>query len=221
MTDRCFLTGCDHNTEWMLPWFLKNYFKHNKTPIVFANFGVSDATRAWIYQVSGVHDMFDVSKQTSTGWFYKPQAMYNARYKEVCWLDTDIEIQGDMSTLFNHVEDNKLSMVEDKPWSNLSKEKWHNSGVVAIREKPIILTDWINACRNTKQRGDQEVLHELLKTSPIKRLAHIVDLPNKYNWLRLQIDNNERPTEKPIALHWTGRKGKDHIRKLIYNDNKH
>lgn len=219
MIDRCFLTGCDYKTEWMLPWFLKNYFKHNKTPIVFANFGVSDATRAWIYQVSGVHDMFEVNKQTSTGWFYKPQAMQSARYKEICWLDTDIEILGDMSSIFNYVEDNKLCMVEDKPWSKLFNEKWHNSGVVAMREKPAILNDWINACRKAKQRGDQEVLHEILRQSPMKRLTHIVDLPNKYNWLRLQIEKGEDSRDK-IAMHWTGNKGKDHIRKLIYNDSK-
>ena len=36
-----FLTGCDEITEWMLPWFLENYSKHNNTPLIFANFGVS------------------------------------------------------------------------------------------------------------------------------------------------------------------------------------
>ena len=39
---RAFLTGCDETTEWMLPWFVENYKKHNDTPIVFANFGISD-----------------------------------------------------------------------------------------------------------------------------------------------------------------------------------
>ena len=217
MRDRCFLTGCDVNTEWMLPWFLKNYFKHNKTPIVFADFGVSDATRAWVYQVSGVQDTFEVAKQLKGGWFYKPQAMYSAKYKEVCWLDTDIQILGDMSSIFDHLEDNKLGMIEDKPWSKQSGEKWHNSGVVAMRDKPIILGEWIDACKQTKDRGDQEVLHTILNQSPMKRLSHITDLPNKYNWLRLQIERGDDSSEK-LAMHWTGFKGKDMIRKLMYNE---
>lgn len=216
MLDRCFLTGCDANTEWMLPWFFKNYFKHNKTPIVFADFGVSDATRAWVYQVSGVADMFEVEKQSSTGWFYKPQAMYSVRAKELCWLDTDIHVLGDMSGVFNHIEDNRLAMVEDKPWSAQFKEKWHNSGVVAMRDRPHIMAEWITACRKTKNRGDQEVLHDILNQSPIKRMTHVTDLPNKYNWLRLQIERGQDSHEK-LAMHWTGKKGKDQIRKLIYN----
>ena len=35
ISDRVFLTGCDHKTEWQLPWFLKNFKKQlNKTKIV-------------------------------------------------------------------------------------------------------------------------------------------------------------------------------------------
>ena len=37
--DKVFLTGCDEKTEWMLPWFVENYKKHNDTPLIFANFG--------------------------------------------------------------------------------------------------------------------------------------------------------------------------------------
>ena len=40
MPDNLFLTGCDEKTEWQLPWFLENYFKHNNTPIAIGNFGM-------------------------------------------------------------------------------------------------------------------------------------------------------------------------------------
>ena len=43
--DEAFLTGCDASTEWMLSWFIKNYKKYNDTPIIFADFGVSELTR--------------------------------------------------------------------------------------------------------------------------------------------------------------------------------
>ena len=40
--DKAFLTGCDENTEWMLDWFMDNYRKYNTTPVIFADFGVSN-----------------------------------------------------------------------------------------------------------------------------------------------------------------------------------
>ena len=41
--DKAFLTGCDENTEWMLDWFIDNLKKHkNTSPVIFADFGVSD-----------------------------------------------------------------------------------------------------------------------------------------------------------------------------------
>ena len=33
-----FITGYDKNNEWMLDWFLKNFSKHNKTPILTYDF---------------------------------------------------------------------------------------------------------------------------------------------------------------------------------------
>ena len=41
--DKAFVTGCDESNEWMLDWFLDNYKKHNDTPTVFADFGISES----------------------------------------------------------------------------------------------------------------------------------------------------------------------------------
>ena len=200
----------------MLEWFIKNYKKHNTTPIVFADFGVSKDVKAWVYQVSGFDDMIDIPKQRVNGWFLKPKTFMLSPGKETCWVDTDIEILGDMSGVFDHLEDNKIGMVEDQPWSRRRGEKWHNSGVVAFRGKPAMLKKWVEQCSVSPKVGDQEVLHELLSISPLMRLQHITDLPNKYNWLRLQLldgmDNGNK-----LAMHWTGQKGKDKIKKMMYN----
>ena len=40
--DEAFLTGCDKHHEWFLEWFITNYKKHVKTPLVFADFGLSE-----------------------------------------------------------------------------------------------------------------------------------------------------------------------------------
>ena len=216
---KVFLTGCDSNTEWMLPWFIKNFKKHNDTPIVFADFGVGPATRAWIYQVSGFDDILTLDKQTQEGWFYKPSAMYTAstKYDAICWLDTDIQVLGNLASVFDLLEDNKLGMVEDRSWSARRGEKWHNTGVVAMKGTPNIMHEWINFVRKHKARGDQEALHEILRVNPLKRLANVTDLPNQYNWLRIQLLDGEDSPNK-LAMHWTGQKGKEQIRKLMYNE---
>ena len=213
---RCFITGCDANTEWQLEWFLKNYLKHNDTPIVFADFGVSEEMRSWIHQVSEFSEIIEIPKQRVGGWFYKPTALLASPCVETCWIDTDIEVLGDMSGVFNYLEDNKIGMVEDKPWSKRRGEKWHNSGVVAIRGKPAMLHKWANECRGRPKVGDQEVLHDIVNLNPLMRLTHITDLPNIYNWLRIQTIDGE-DSNKKLAMHWTGQKGNDVIRKKMYN----
>ena len=46
---KAFLIGCDEKTEWMISWFLKNYFKHkNETKFVFADFGLSKRMNTFV-----------------------------------------------------------------------------------------------------------------------------------------------------------------------------
>lgn len=215
MYDKAFITGCDSNTEWMLPWFVKHYMKHNNTPLLFADFGVSPEMRTWV-QISGIAEVVNVNKQNTNGWFLKPQSMINSPSKYTCWIDTDIHILGDMSGVFDSVVAEKLSMVEDKPWSKRRKQIWHNSGVVAFKNKPKILLDWEVQCRLNGKVGDQEILHEMVGQG-INRLRFIENLNNKYNWLRIQLlDGQDNPDK--IAMHWTGYKGKLEIQKLMYNE---
>ena len=176
---KCFITGCDDKTEWMLPWFLKNYLKHNDTPIVLMDFGLTEETRAWAYQVSGFDDVIPIKKGQKVAWFLKPAALLKIKSEYACWLDTDIQILGDMSGVFRYAEEKTLAMVEDKPWSMRTGETWHNSGVVAI-----------------------------IRDNPILRIGTIVSLPNIYNWLRVQLENDRHNNPNKLAMHWTGYKGK-------------
>ena len=214
-----FLTGCDKTTEWMLPWFLENYCKYNNTPLIFANFGVSkDCLKAIKDKSSSnpIKHTIDMTKVEDKGWFKKPKSMIEASTlsKYTCWIDTDFEILSDMSSVFNYVEENRLSMVEDKPWSKRSGETWHNSGIVAFKDSPQILRDWAENITKVNLRGDQEVLHSMLRIHPLQRMIYITDLPNEYNWLRVQLLDGQNSVKKK-AIHWTGIKGKDHIRSLM------
>lgn len=213
--NQAFITGCDSKTEWMLPWFIKEYKKHNKTPILLCNFGMSkDALQKFSFDFD---DVYSVPPQKRGGWFYKPAAMLRAPATEKVWIDTDIHVLGDISGIFNYIEDGKLAMVEDRPWSKRRGEKWHNSGVVGIRGTPKILKDWESHCKSFPTQGDQEVLHEMVRESPLKRMSSISDVPNIYNWLRLQVTHDGEDTFNKLCMHWTGEKGKNEIRKMMYN----
>lgn len=212
--DKAFLTGCDKNTEWMLPWFLDNYHQHNNIPLVLADFGMTKFTLEAIKEQKRVSAVIDLTKTSEEGWFKKPLSMYNCPSKLTCWIDTDCEVLGNLSSVFNHVEDQKLAMVCDRPWTKRSGETWYNSGVVAFKNKPKILEKWVQAVRKNPSRGDQETLHLLLET-PLDQMIYITELHNKYNWLRVQIENDKHDSKEKLVMHWTGKKGKDRIKGMI------
>jgi len=210
--DTVFLTGCDAKTEWMLGWFLKNFNLHNKLPIVFANFGVSEQG---LNQASSCASTIDMRATGGTGWFKKPQAMIEASKlaRRVCWIDTDCHVLADLSGVFDFVEPNKLAMAEDAPWSKRRQETWHNTGVVAFEDRPPILDQWFNAVKANPVVGDQEILHEILKKD-LRRQIYTTSLPQDYNWLRLMLQDGVDNKKKKV-MHWTGAKGKQHIKGIV------
>ena len=208
---KLFISGCDAKTEWMLPWFLDTFRKHNKTPIHVFDFGMTED------MVSRYPDIIlPLSVKKLSGWFNKPRAIFDALKiaDEVCWLDTDCQVLEPIDDIFDRFEANKLSMVEDKPWTKRRGETWHNSGVVGCKAPiPFILYEWVERVQKYPDIGDQEVLHTLLKNG-IVRMQHISDLPREYNVLRLDyLDGTQ--SKKPKINHWTGAKGKEHIRSLM------
>ena len=207
--DQVFLTGCDKNTEWMIPWFIKNYKKHNKTPLIFANFGLSEIGLNHISAFA--HEIIDLTKTKEKGWFKKPQAIIEATKisRKVCWLDTDCEVLADLSDIFTYTESGKIGMVEDKPWSKRRGETWHNTGVVVVEGYPVILQEWLAMVRNNPRIGDQEVLHAFLRQD-MRRHVYVTDLPEEYNWVRLNLVDG-RDNKRKKVMHWTGQKGKMHI----------
>jgi hypothetical protein len=212
--DNLFITGCDHNTDWMLEWFLKNFRANNrKAQILVADFGMTD--RAYDEYCIIADGIIDMTSSKDRGWFKKPGVMIEAAKfaNKVCWVDTDCEVLDNIESVFNHTEPNKLSMVEDKPWSLRRAETWHNSGVVAFEGSPDILHKWAKEVASNPVVGDQEVLHAMLR-DPIKRIQYIHSMPNAYNWLRLQLQDGQDSPNKKI-MHWTGNKGKQHIKRVI------
>lgn len=204
---KLFITGCDKNTEWMLPFFIPRFTKYVSMPLMVFDFGMSP-------EVAQAMDAVKLDSQDQ-GWFKKPMAMVKASKlaEHVCWLDTDCEIRDNIEDIFDYIEPNKLAMAKDLPWSTRYQTKWHNTGVVAFRSRPNILDEWAAATAFTKERGDQEVLHQLLQ-DPMRRMIHITDLPRTYNTLRLDLQDQTAPAKIKV-MHWTGAKGKEKIKELM------
>ena len=209
--DRAFLTGCDYKHEWILPWFFKNYKKHNDTPLVFADFGIKNRDLL----TDNVHAIVNLANTTEQGWFKKPKAMLNCPAEKTVWIDTDCEILSNVDDIFDLLKPNKLNMVEDKPWTKRRGQygTWYNSGVVGFIGKPIILKQWAKWILESNQIGDQEVLYERL--DQLQKLTYINPLPNEYNWLRVQLENDNQNSWDKKIIHWTGYKGKEKIKELI------
>lgn len=211
--DRAFLTGCDKATEWQLPWFTTGFKKHNPdAKLSLADFGMTDNMLEWATASKMFHSIGQMDTKSVKGWFLKPGCMLGTPYKEVCWLDTDVEVRGDMTEIFRYIKSNKLLMAVDNPWTKRMGQKTHNSGVVAFMNKPQVLRAWAEACVTSQERGDQEQLHAML--DPLQKNVHIEDMPNKFNYLRIDF-LDKRSVADIRAVHWTGQKGKDKIRELM------
>ena len=205
---KLFITGCDFRTEWQLPFFVNNFKKHNPDArLMIFDFGMETSLYPEMRK--------SLRGATEKGWFMKPRAMATASVMadHVCWLDTDCEVRANLDGIWDHVEPNKLAMVEDVPWSTRRGEVWHNSGVVAFSHRPNILDEWYAAVNNNPIQGDQEVLHEIVKIG-LRRSIHITSLPREYNTLRLDLLDGTSPSDIKI-MHWTGQLGKTHIRKIM------
>ena len=209
-----FLTGCDRNTEWQLPWFIRRFHANCDEDLIIADFGMSYEMRRHAEQ-SCTH-VLDCGRD---GWFTKVEAMQRIRRElqgGYCWLDTDCEILGDPSSIFQYVEPNKLTMVIDHPWTKRRGDKgvWYNSGVVAFEGSPPILDYWAAECKTGKHVGDQEALYSWFDGDIMKKAIHISEAPHKYNVLRIDILDNAVP-KNPVIMHWTGQKGNLEIKKKI------
>ena len=208
-----FITGCDSSTEWMLPWFIENFKAHNTISLAVYDFGnISPKIRALLDQNNV---QYRACSSKLSGWANKPAAMVDANIfsHNNCWLDTDCEVLGDLSRVFDWVTPDRLCMCEDLPWSRRRGETWHNSGVVAYAGIPRILALWAKWMSQSPTAADQDVLHAYLRVE-INRLVNVTTLPPEYNWLRLMlVDGLDSPSKK--VMHWTGQKGKLRIKEMM------
>lgn len=207
------VTGCDKNTEWQLPWFVRNFRRYNPTQkLAIADFGMSPSYRTY---VDRAFDTFEVKQNYS--WFKKPTAIIKATElaDKVLWLDTDCEVRGPLEGVWGLFAKTKLNMVADRPWTSRRPNlgRWYNSGVVGVTGCPQILVDWEQQCGHGGE-GDQTTLHMMMNGDEVKKAMKINPLPHEYNTLRLDLLDGTAPPN-PIVMHWTGQKGNDEIKRQM------
>lgn len=215
-----YITGCDKNTEWQLPWFIKNFDEHinrKDNRLIIADFGMTPDMKRWAGRNGYILEV------NRNGWFSKVEAMMKVLYTmgggDYCWLDTDCQVLRSPNGIFGFVEQNKLTMVKDHPWSSRRPQQgeWFNSGVIAFNNEsgnPPILSEWLKECQTGKHRGDQEALHYMFSLNNMKRVTCLLEAPHVYNVLRLDVQDETVPSY-PSIMHWTGAKGNDEIRRQM------
>lgn len=203
--ERGVVTGCDSAHEWMLPWWFDHYRRKNKYPITFADFGMSRHMVDWCRQRG---HLLDLSFKCKKNWFKKPLAVLMAGYKDVLWLDSDCEIRADMAPLFEFAKGFGVTLDPHNPWCKKNGcKKVVASGIISTHIDNDLAVEWAYKCLEAhKFRGDQEVLNEIIKHTP----QRVDIMPPEYQWLRIDGDK-----EGVLVMHWTGSRGKQHIRKQM------
>ena len=183
-----FITGSDKDHEDILQWFIRAYNKHLTNKLYIADFGLENSYPNTIPY-----------KPLMKAWYYKPRMMLETLEKQICWIDSDIEILSDISDIFELSQGYDIAVTED--WCN--RHNQFASGLVVCNNQDF-LQEWKLECEKFSTYGDQECLN---------KIAHkykVLTLPREYQWLRLAETNTNIKT-----IHWTGKDGKAIIRKKI------
>ena len=203
------LTGVDTNHEDLLPWWLNNALKHNRSESIGVwDFGMSSTMRERIQkEYPNVWLSIALDKNPNSGWFYKLHAVIDAPEKRVAWLDVDCEILTDISDVFDLVKPNTIGLTRDWVRGN-----WWATGVIVVNDRPNLLYEWNNRLNKGDDiRGDQEALENMISQNTHPQ---ITELPQEYQWLRISLNQGKDSADKKV-IHWTGPVGRNHIRSSL------
>ena len=207
--NKCFITGADAQLQDLLPWWIENIRRHDKeTHIVVADFGMSKQWHEWT--TKNVNKVIKYPKHNKHSWFWKPHTMIVAPYEYKCWIDLDCEVLQNITDIFDYVDGSNMGLTADPCRRREADNRdWLATGVNVVKGQPNILKMWVENCKESWLRGDQEVLHDILKEK--KYMQDIVVMPMEYQWLRILLAQGKDHANKKI-VHWTGPVGKQIIR---------
>lgn len=217
------LVASDSTQEWLLPWWYENYHRHNHYPITWIDLGLTPQMRKWCEErgelvILQIADIFVSSQEELSpddyalweerfgtafwkcrnAWFKKPAAILQSPYERTIWLDTDCEVRGSVTPIFEFC--NPFSMRKIAHLSPFG-DPIYNSGVLPYRWGIPCFEKW--AClsfdANEKYMGDQDILSQIIVDEKIS----IPELPDSYHRY-YRVD----PEEGALIIHWLGSNGK-------------
>jgi len=232
--NRCgILVASDQTQEWLLPWWWRNYTRHNSCPVSFVDLGLTEKMKRWClgkgeYIHLPVPDVFVKERdeiephlikewEAETGtqfwesrnnWFKKPLACLQSPYEKTLWIDLDCEIKGAIAPCFDLLpHPSGLAMTKERDQPKPSPIKY-NAGVILFQRNLSLIEEWADGSfeKNELFRGDQDLLEHLIA----ERKLPIAEIPPLYNWSRCQEDHPE-----VVIYHWHGKIGKKIIEHQI------
>ena len=221
------MVGCPFDQSDLLPWWFKNYRKHNSYPVTVADFGISEEVKEACKRYCDFVDMTDIPV---TGWLRKPFAILRAQAKNILWCDVDVEVRGNMGDFFKLSSGGRVAVGEDLYWSPehyyspafksgkydfrryLPKDcRIYDSGVLAVEMGNPIIENW--ACETLlnpiKYESDTEILALFLYNNSDKLSV----IPKTEHLMRLEHCPGNK--DNLLTFHWTGPQGKRLIREQI------
>lgn len=190
------ITGADAEQEWLLPWWYENFRRHNMdTQIAFADFGLSPIAQHWCSQ-RGI--VVPVRCGAGKAWHKKPFAMMQSPFKNSVWIDADCEVRQDVSALFEFC-DQGIGLTKDPITPFCPQPGAWATGVIASSHGEPAIEEWCKEILLRESRGDQEALNAIRD----RLFERLVEMPHKYQWLRLEGDSDQA-----AIMHWTGPEGK-------------
>ena len=208
------VVGCAPSQEWMLEWWWDGYAVSNDLPVVFADFGLSDAARQWCAERGTILPVADAPVH---GWLRKPFAILRAPFRRLLWVDLDVEVRSDLRRLLAYLDRGPVALqvgtgpvlVHDRSeWNRTMPEgaPYYCTSVVAVRHGEPLIAEWATAVLDPLPRyeGDHEALSHLiqLRSQPVEVF---------------RTDDCVTRIDRPgvAAVHWGGWAGKQMLRRRI------
>jgi len=223
------IVGCDQTQEWLLPWWWKHYSANNSYPVLFVDFGMSQAASQWCKQ-QGLYTPlrnFELFQEKEvpfqkkqlwetyisslftfrTAFFKKPFALSQTPFTFSIWLDLDCQVKQSLEPLFFPLNLGIEISIRKNKRNLQALDSLYNSGVIAFRRDAKFLSLWVGEVleRNDQHLTDEHALSLILTQESIP----LIELPEIYNWNPLYGDNPEA-----AILHFQGGFLKQEIRRL-------
>jgi hypothetical protein len=224
------VVASDLSQEWILPWWISHYQKHNAYPIAFVDFGMSQEMKKWCANqgeliLLPIADIFVCDKTDMdpaladaleeahgnqfwllrNAWFKKPLACLQTPFLKSLWIDIDCQVRGPLKPIFDQFGENLAiarDLIEIRKEALSSKDiPVYNSGVLGFKRGLEVVQIWADRCFEKNHEFRGD--QDILNAILQEKNTPIREISPLYNWSRCSQDNPEA-----VVIHWHGPQGK-------------